>query len=51
MIVRCKCCDEEYDEKELIYDGEMDMEFCPYCGEGNSVVNVSEQEVHVKTVK
>ena len=32
--VRCRNCMEVFDEKELIYDGEEDMDFCPCCGEG-----------------
>ena len=31
--VKCTNCMEIFDEKELIYDGEWDTDFCPYCGE------------------
>ena len=36
-IVRCNTCMKEFYEYEIIYDGEEDMEFCPYCGEGGCI--------------
>lgn len=32
--VRCNNCMRVFDEKELIYDEDECMEFCPYCGKG-----------------
>lgn len=42
--VMCKNCIEVFDETELIYDGEDDMDFCPYCGEGGCFIGINENE-------
>lgn len=35
--VICNNCMKEFFENEIIYDGDEDMEFCPYCGEGGCI--------------
>ena len=38
--VKCENCEKIFDEREVIYDGEEDMDFCPYCGEGGEIVYI-----------
>lgn len=40
-MVRCLNCKKEFHENEVIYDGDEDMEFCPYCGEGNTIKDMT----------
>lgn len=40
--VRCENCENVFDERELIYDGEEDMDFCPYCGEGECFIRCND---------
>lgn len=40
MKVRCNNCMNEFDENEIIYDGEENMEFCPHCGEGGCLMDM-----------
>lgn len=44
MKVRCNNCMEVFDEKELVYDGNEDMEFCPYCGDGGCIMDLPKDE-------
>lgn len=44
MKVRCNNCMEVFDEKELVYDGDEDMEFCPYCEKGGCIMDLSKDE-------
>lgn len=44
MKVRCNNCMEVFDEKELVYDGDEDMEFCPYCGGGGCIMDLPKDE-------
>ena len=39
-MVRCINCKKEFHENEVIYDGDEDMEFCPYCGEGETIRDI-----------
>ena len=39
-IVRCNNCMKEFYENEIIYDGDEDMEVCPYCGEGYCITDL-----------
>lgn len=39
--VKCINCGKQLKETEIIYDGDEDMEFCPYCGEGGRIRNLS----------
>lgn len=41
VIVKCINCGKQLTETEIIYDGDEDMEFCPYCGEGGRIRNLS----------
>lgn len=50
--VRCNNCMEIFDEKELVYDGEEEMDFCPYCGEGGKAFfGNGDCFVYVETIK
>lgn len=46
--VRCNNCMEVFDERELIYDENEDMEFCPYCGKGGCIMDLGEEELEMK---
>lgn len=39
-IVMCLSCMEEFFEGEIIYDEYEDVEFCPYCGAGDCIINL-----------
>ena len=38
--VRCCNCKAEFIEEDIIYDGEDDIEYCPYCGEGGCIEDI-----------
>lgn len=38
--VICNNCGEIFEEDRIIYDGEDDMEYCPYCHEGGRIGNL-----------
>lgn len=40
--VRCNNCMEIFDEKELVYNEDECMEFCPYCGKGGCIMDLEE---------
>lgn len=40
--VKCTNCKKEFFEREIVYDGDEDMEFCPYCGEGGCIVDLED---------
>ena len=42
--VRCNNCMEVFEERKIIYDSEEDMEFCPCCGEGGCLMDLTEEE-------
>ena len=39
MKVRCNQCMNIFDEDEIVYDSERDMEFCPKCGEDGCLMD------------
>lgn len=45
MKVRCNNCMKIVDEDKIIYDGEEDMEFCPECGEGGCLMDLSDDDL------
>ena len=47
MRVRCNQCMNVFEEEEIVYDGEMDMEFCPKCGEGGCLMDMAETRYYV----
>ena len=47
MRVRCNQCMKVFDEEEIVYDSEMDMEFCPKCGEDGCLMDFSETRYYV----
>lgn len=40
MKVICNNCGAVFDEEKIVYDGDMDMEFCPECGEGGCLMDI-----------
>ena len=48
--VRCNNCMEIFEERKIIYDSEEDMEFCPCCGEGGCLIDLTEEEAEVEKV-
>ena len=42
MKVRCNNCMEVFDEKEIIYNEDLDREFCPYCGKAGCLMDLLE---------
>lgn len=40
--VRCNNCMKEFDEQKAIYDGDDDMEYCPYCGKGGCLMDLED---------
>lgn len=42
--VRCNNCMEEFDEQKVIYDGETDTEYCPYCGECGCLMDLENED-------
>lgn len=43
-LVRCNMCMEIFDENEIIYDGDEDEEYCPYCGEAGALMDLTDDE-------
>ena len=39
MKVRCNQCMKVFEEEEIVYDSERDMEFCPKCGEDGCLMD------------
>lgn len=44
MKVRCNQCMKIFEEDKIVYDGEIDMEFCPECGEGGYLMDLPQEE-------
>lgn len=44
MKVRCNMCEGVFDEKDIVYDGEEDKEYCPLCGESGCLMDLEEDE-------
>lgn len=44
-MVKCTNCGNKFPEKEVVYDGDEDMEFCPYCGEGGCIETLEDPGV------
>nr|DAH15371.1 MAG TPA: zinc-ribbon domain protein [Caudoviricetes sp.] len=42
MMVKCTNCMKEFDECEVVYDGDDDMEYCPMCGECGCLMDLTE---------
>lgn len=40
--VRCNNCMKEFDEQKVVYDGNDDMEYCPYCGECGCLMDLED---------
>lgn len=47
--VRCNNCMKTFHENALVYDGDEDMEFCPFCGEGGVIMDISDEEYNEQT--
>lgn len=43
-LVRCNMCMKVFDESEIIYDGDEDEEYCPYCGEAGALMDLTDDE-------
>ena len=43
-LVRCNMCMNVFDESEIIYDGDEDEEYCPYCGEAGALMDLTDDE-------
>ena len=49
MRVRCNWCGEEFNESEILYNEESDIERCPFCGDGKHLMDLDdENETHDK---
>lgn len=44
MKVRCNQCMKVFEEDKIVYDGEDDMEFCPECGEGGCLMDLTDDD-------
>lgn len=44
MKVRCNMCEGIFDEKDIVYDGEEDKEYCPLCGESGCLMDLPDEE-------
>ena len=44
MKVRCNQCMKIFNEEEIVYDGEDDMEYCPKCGESGCLMDLSDED-------
>ena len=44
--VICRNCGKEFRADELVYEGVEEMDFCPYCGEGDSIMTACERAGH-----
>lgn len=42
MKVKCNMCEELFDEKDIVYDGDDDCEYCPHCGESGYLMDYPE---------
>lgn len=42
--VRCCNCEKEFDEKDIVYDGNTDTEYCPYCGESGCLMDLEDED-------
>lgn len=43
-LVRCNMCMKVFNESEIIYDSDEDEEYCPYCGESGSLMDLTDDE-------
>lgn len=39
-MVRCNQCMEIFHENEIVYDGDEDKEYCPYCGKSGCLMDI-----------
>lgn len=46
--VRCNQCMNEFDEEEIIYNGDDDTEYCPHCGESGCLMDLDQGEQYEK---
>lgn len=44
MKVMCNNCGAVFDEEKIVYDGDMDMEFCPECGESGCLMDIVDRQ-------
>lgn len=44
-MVKCTNCGNKFPEKEVVYDGDENMGFCPYCGEGGCIETLEDPGV------
>lgn len=42
-MVACINCKIVFPENEIIYDGDLNTEICPYCKETNCIANLTER--------
>ena len=45
--VRCNNCMKMFEEDKIIYDGEEDTEYCPYCGEGGCLMDLEDDDKNI----
>lgn len=50
-MVRCNNCMEVFEESKIVYDGDMDMEFCPCCGEGGCLMDLDKVTKNYKEIR
>lgn len=44
MKVRCNWCMSIFNEEQIVYDRDKDMEFCPVCGDSACLMDVPQDE-------
>lgn len=43
-IIKCNNCMKEFEEEKIVYDGDDDTEYCPFCGESGYLMDINEDE-------
>ena len=51
MLVKCTNCEELFDENDVEYDVEDDMEYCPNCGEGGCLMDLDTEKEIINNIK
>ena len=42
--VKCNNCMKVFEEDEIVYDSDDDMEYCPYCGDGGCLMDLEDED-------
>ena len=46
MMIKCNMCETKFNESEIVYDSEDDIEYCPKCGENGCLMYKPGKRTH-----